>query len=620
MAERSKTVESGGPESSESYVVVARRYRPQSFEQLVGQNQVARALGNAIESNRVGHAYLFTGARGVGKTSTARIFSKCLNCVTGPTITPCGQCDACEGIASGEDVDVLEIDGASNRGIDEIRQLRSFASVRPSRSKHKIYIIDEVHMLTKEAFNALLKTLEEPPPHVKFIFCTTNPEKMPITVLSRCQRFDFAPVVADEIKERLRYIVQSEGAEAEDGALTLLARRAGGSMRDSQSLLEQLLAFSSGQITVAAVHQMLGTAPGGRVEALVESIADGQAGRALEEIHSAVTEGADVGQVLEQLTGYFRDLMVLSVGSHPDVLLQLGPDQVSAGRDWAERMGTVRILATMQIFDWALARMRQSTQIRCLLEIAVVQASSLAAMSSLASAMETVGRIVSASGPTATSPTARPSLAPTTSATTTSAATTSPSAVPTATQRAAAGEAGSPPASEKKNELTPERTPEPNAVPSETPTTSAERAEPAKKSVAPISAAESGTLLQQYQSAFRTVDGMIRELATSCAQVEAMNDGHWRVVMENEYLAELCKRQDRKQQIEQAVESALGRHIRIDFTFRADPESHLTPGKNPPKAQALRELNDNSFVARLNEVFSAEWIEMLPPRARKNSS
>lgn len=626
MAERSKTIESGGPESSESYVVVARRYRPQSFEQLVGQNQVARALGNAIESNRVGHAYLFTGARGVGKTSTARIFSKCLNCVTGPTITPCGQCDACEGIASGEDVDVLEIDGASNRGIDEIRQLRSFASVRPSRSKHKIYIIDEVHMLTKEAFNALLKTLEEPPPHVKFIFCTTNPEKMPITVLSRCQRFDFAPVVADEIKERLRYIVQSEGAEAEDGALTLLARRAGGSMRDSQSLLEQLLAFSSGQITVAAVHQMLGTASGGRVESLVESIADGQAGRALEEIHSAVTEGADVGQVLEQLTGYFRDLMVLSVGSHPDVLLQLGPDQVSAGRVWAERMGTVRILATMQIFDWALARMRQSTQIRCLLEIAVVQASSLAAMSSLASAMETVARIAAGSGPTAASPTARPhpspaTIASTMSASTTSASTTSPAAVPsaTATQRAAAAESGSSPASEKKNELTPERTSEPSAVSTESPTASAERAEPATKSIAPVSATEPSTLLQQYQSAFRTVDGMIRELATSCAQVEAMNDGHWRVVMENEYLAELCKRQDRKQQIEQAVESALGRHIRIDFTFRADPESHLTTGKNPPKAQALRELSDNSFVARLNEVFSAEWVEMLPSRARKNS-
>lgn len=627
MAERSKNIESAGQESSESYVVVARRYRPQSFQQLVGQNQVARALGNAIETNRVGHAYLFTGARGVGKTSTARIFSKCLNCVTGPTITPCGKCDACEGIASGEDVDVLEIDGASNRGIDEIRQLRSFASVRPSRSKYKIYIIDEVHMLTKEAFNALLKTLEEPPPHVKFIFCTTNPEKMPITVLSRCQRFDFAPVVADEIKERLQYIVQSEGAEAEDAALTLLARRAGGSMRDSQSLLEQLLAFSSGQITVAAVHQMLGTAPGGRVEALVEAIADGQAGRALEEIHSAVCEGADVGQVLEQLTGYFRDLLVLSVGSHPDVLLQLGPDQLSAGQGWAANMGTVRILATLQIFDWGLARMRQSTQIRCLLEIAVVQASSLVAMSSLATAMETVGRVVAGNAGPATT-TARTNLAPV--------------APPKTMERPVSPTATSTTTDEKKNELIPEPT---KVLPAsvESPDSSISAGQTILEGT-PISAGTTGsgvstleavatstnktvseaalpgTPLQQYQAAFQAVDGMIRELATSCSQVEAMGDGHWRVVMENEYLAELCKRQDRKQQIEQAVEASLGRRIRIDFTFRTDPASHLAASKVPPKAQAIRELQDIPFVARLNEVFSAEWIELLPPRARKSSS
>ncbi len=402
-----------GAEAADPYVVVARRYRPQSFEQLVGQNQVSRALGNAIETQRVGHAYLFTGARGVGKTSTARIFSKCLNCETGPTTQPCDRCDACQAISLGEDVDVLEIDGASNRGIDEIRQLRSFASVRPSRSRHKIYIIDEVHMLTKEAFNALLKTLEEPPPHVKFIFCTTNPEKIPITVLSRCQRFDFAPVVADEIKDRLKFIVDAEGAEAEDDALTLLARRAGGSMRDSQSLLEQLLAFASGKITVQSVHQMLGTAPGGRVETLVQAIANSDAGAALEEIHNSIREGADVGQVLEQLSGHVRDLMVLSVGGSPETLLQLGPGDVAQGQVLAQQMGTARLLATLQVFDWALARMRQSTQIRCLLEIAVVQACGLAALSSLASAIDTVGRLTAGAGSGPAAPPSRLSLGPT---------------------------------------------------------------------------------------------------------------------------------------------------------------------------------------------------------------
>src|SRR5215813_7536087 len=247
-------------ENARQYVVVARRYRPQDFSQLIGQQHVARALANAITTNRVGHAYLFTGARGVGKTSTARIFAKALNCVNGPTTSPCGVCDICQGIASGSDVDVLEIDGASNRGIDEIRQLRSNVNIRPSRARFKIYIIDEVHMLTNQAFNALLKTLEEPPEHVKFIFCTTEADKIPITVLSRCQRFDFAPIEHKAIVDRLTQICAAEGVEIDTEAVQIIARRAAGSMRDSQSLLEQLLAFGGQRITVADVHALLGTA------------------------------------------------------------------------------------------------------------------------------------------------------------------------------------------------------------------------------------------------------------------------------------------------------------------------------------------------------------------------
>jgi DNA polymerase-3 subunit gamma/tau len=249
--------------SRREYVVVARRYRPQTFDELVGQQHVSHALSQAIVTNRVGHAYLFTGARGTGKTSTARIFSKALNCVNGPSPTPCNQCDSCVTVASGEDVDVLEIDGASNRGIDEVRQMRANVNIRPSRSRLKIYIIDEVHMLTLAAFNALLKTLEEPPEHVKFIFCTTDPEKVPITVLSPCQRFDFAGIQTEAICERLKQIAVSEGANIDDAAIKLLARRAAGSMRDSQSLLEQLLAFGGERITEDDGHSMLGTALGG---------------------------------------------------------------------------------------------------------------------------------------------------------------------------------------------------------------------------------------------------------------------------------------------------------------------------------------------------------------------
>src|SRR5436853_7261861 len=232
-------------QSAEGYTVLARRYRPQQFADLVGQEPVAKALENALKSNRVAHAYLFTGARGVGKTSTARILAKALNCEHGPTTQPCDECPICKSIASGEDVDVLEIDGASNNGVERVRELRANVQYRPSRARYKIYIIDEVHMLTVAAFNALLNTLEGPPPHVEFIFATTEVQEIPITILSRCQRFDFAGIGTAQIKDRLREIVQNEGMQADDEVLDMIARRAGGSMRDAQSLLDQLLAFSA---------------------------------------------------------------------------------------------------------------------------------------------------------------------------------------------------------------------------------------------------------------------------------------------------------------------------------------------------------------------------------------
>jgi DNA polymerase-3 subunit gamma/tau len=361
------------PGKSPQYVVVARRYRPQTLDQLVGQEHIARALSNALATHRVGHAYLFTGARGVGKTSTARILAKALNCVHGPSATPCNQCDICQSIGSGEDVDVLEIDGASNRGIDEIRQLRQNAGVRPSRSRFKIYIIDEVHMLTREAFNALLKTLEEPPEHVKFIFCTTEASKLPVTILSRCQRFDFAGILTPSISQRLREIIEAEGVQAEPEALAILARRAAGSMRDAQSLLEQLLAFSPQKITVADVHGMLGTAGEERLTRLLGHIVSRQPSGALAELDAAVLEGVDVGQLLEQLFGFLRDAMAAAVGCSAESFLHASPlgrqQVVSAGRE----LGLETILAAMQILDQTLSRLRYSTQGRTLAELALVR-------------------------------------------------------------------------------------------------------------------------------------------------------------------------------------------------------------------------------------------------------
>ncbi|MCC9608455.1 DNA polymerase III subunit gamma/tau [Blastopirellula sp. JC732] len=374
----------------DQYVVVARRYRPQSFEELVGQHQVAQALKNAIERGRVGHAYLFTGARGVGKTSSARILAKALNCQKGPTATPCNECDICRSVTVGEDVDVLEIDGASNRGIEEIRQLRSNVNIRPSRARFKIYIIDEVHMFTKEAFNALLKTLEEPPEHVKFIFCTTDPEKIPITVLSRCQRFDFGGIRMDEIVGRLAYIVENEGVKAEQEALRLLARKANGSMRDSQSLLEQLLAFGGKEITVADVNQMLGAAGSEQIAVIMSGLAARDAAAVLGQFDHALTRGIDPGQLIEQLLGFFRDMMTLVVGADASLLQTVLPADAENIAAVAKNYGLANVMAAVQILDDALVRMQRSAHARILAEMALVRVCQLEDLQSVADLVETI--------------------------------------------------------------------------------------------------------------------------------------------------------------------------------------------------------------------------------------
>jgi DNA polymerase-3 subunit gamma/tau len=372
---------------SAAYQVVARRYRPQRFDELVGQEHVARGLSGAIESGRIGHAYLFTGARGVGKTSAARIYAKALECAAGPAAEPCNACDSCLAISAGQDVDVVEIDAASNRGIDEIRQLRQNVAVRPARGRFKIYIIDEVHMLTREAFNALLKTLEEPPGHVKFVLCTTEPEKLPITILSRCQRFDFQTVDIPAIARRLAQIVEAEGAAVDPAALDLIARRAAGSMRDSQSLLEQLLGAAAGPIGVDDVHAVIGTGREERIGALVQALARRDAKAALAAFDAARSGGADPGGVLEQVLAALRDALLASVGCGPESLHEgagLGIDVAAFGRE----AGTATVLAMLQIVDHALARMRSSSHATVLAEMAVVRLAALESLDDLADAID----------------------------------------------------------------------------------------------------------------------------------------------------------------------------------------------------------------------------------------
>jgi DNA polymerase-3 subunit gamma/tau len=357
----------------EGYTVLARRYRPQGFADLVGQEPVAQALVNALAVNRVAHAYLFTGARGVGKTSTARILAKCLNCVTGPTATPCNECDICKAIAAGDDVDVLEIDGASNNGVDEVREIRNNVQFRPSRSRCKIYIIDEVHMLSKAAFNALLKTLEEPPPHVKFIFATTEVEKIPITILSRCQRFDFAGIGTPRIAQRLREIVVTEKMEADDEALEMIARRAAGSMRDAQSLLDQLLSFGSERLTVEQVNRLLGTASDDSVAELAAAALDRDPKRALELLAAAADEGLQLGELLDQLIAYWRDLMVVHAAGPEAPGLSVSSKHRPSLAEQARKLPLDTILAGLDILSSSKARLRNSNHGRVVLEMALVR-------------------------------------------------------------------------------------------------------------------------------------------------------------------------------------------------------------------------------------------------------
>jgi DNA polymerase-3 subunit gamma/tau len=365
------------------YTVLARRYRPGQFSELVGQEAVGRALANALDSGRVAHAYLFTGARGVGKTSTARILAKALNCVQGTSSKPCGVCENCKAIAVGEDVDVLEIDGASNRGIDEVREIRQNVQYKPTRSQFKIYIVDEVHMLTGPAFNALLKTLEEPPPHVKFIFATTEVQKIPATILSRCQRFDFLGITSNEIVGRLRELVRGEGQEVEEAALEQIARRAGGSMRDAQSLLDQLLAFGSGNLTSEHVSQLLGTAHDDRVAEIAAAILTQDTKQALGLVGKVLDEGAQTGEFMDQMILYWRDLMVVTYTGSDEPSLTTPPRLRATLAEQARSLPIDSILAGLEILATTKWRLRSGGHPRTLIEMAVVRLSRLGELISL---------------------------------------------------------------------------------------------------------------------------------------------------------------------------------------------------------------------------------------------
>ena len=394
-----------------SYQVFARKYRPQLFEEVLGQDAVVRTLRNAIKNDRLAHAYLFVGPRGVGKTSTARIFAKALNCVKGPTETPCGTCDPCREIAAGNSLDVLEIDGASNNGVEQVRELRENVRFLPTRGKYRIYLIDEVHMLSAAAFNALLKTLEEPPAHVKFLFATTEAHKLPATIISRCQRFDLQPIRDDVAAGHLLAIAKQEKVKLDPAAAEVIARAAEGGMRDAESMLDQVVSFCGDKVNEQDVLSIFGFASADDVAALGGHIISGDAAAALDLVGAQAAAGKDLGRLLSDLVGLTRDLLVSEV----------------TGKDTPGRRGELlaplrgsfsarKLTELLEVFSAAEAGLRFSPDKKLPLEIAVIKGIQLLHTADLDEVLDTLaglrGGVTASPAPSRPAPraAARPSV------------------------------------------------------------------------------------------------------------------------------------------------------------------------------------------------------------------
>ena len=354
-----------------AYVALYRRWRPESFADLVGQEHISRTLSRAVTSGQTSHAYLFTGPRGTGKTSTAKILARALNCAEGPTLTPCGVCDSCRSISDGSSMDVFEIDAASNRGIDEIRDLRESVKFAPTEGHYKIYIIDEVHMLTTEAFNALLKTLEEPPERVIFILATTEPHKVPATIQSRCQRYDFHRITVTEIRDRLIYVCKESDIAAEEDALGIIAAQADGGMRDALSILDQCMALAEGTLTAERVQEALGLVGRAWIRRMAGEIAARDAAALIAQLSELLQSGRELKQVLAELAQHFRRLMIAGVGGTVSAAELCAGDAEELRMD-AAQFTQEEIMSILRRLNETMQELRTSPQPRIAVETLLI--------------------------------------------------------------------------------------------------------------------------------------------------------------------------------------------------------------------------------------------------------
>lgn len=356
------------------YQVIARKYRPQRFSDVVGQEHVTQTLARAIEQNRIAHAYLFCGPRGTGKTTIARIFAKCLNCTDGPRVEFDDNDPRCREIAEGRSIDVLEIDGASNNGVEQVRELRETAKYAPASSKFKIYIIDEVHMLSTAAFNALLKTLEEPPAHVKFMFATTDPEKVLATILSRCQRFDLRRIPVALIVQHLEHIARQEQVQVDPAALYAIARGADGGMRDAESALDQLISFCGEHVEESDVLSMFGLTAQGQILALTSALLNGDARAVLRDVNELAKHGKDLGRLLADLLNHFRNLLILQVSEGDPKVLEVSEAEIACLQEQSALVPTEGLTRIMEVLSDAEGRLRDAASKKIFLEVALLKA------------------------------------------------------------------------------------------------------------------------------------------------------------------------------------------------------------------------------------------------------
>jgi DNA polymerase-3 subunit gamma/tau len=375
-----------------SYLVLARKWRPGGFEDLAGQESITRILRNAISQGKVAHAYLFSGPRGVGKTSSARILAKALNCADGPTPQPCGKCSSCTSIADGSSVDVIEIDGASNNSVDDIRDLRERVKYAPSGGRYKVYIIDEVHMLSGSAFNALLKTLEEPPSHVIFVLATTEMKKIPATVLSRCQHMPFRRISGQNIRTRLQQISASEGISIAPPALGLIAKAADGSMRDGLTILDQLSSFSS-DVTEDDVKSLLGLADFSMLSRISMALIEGNRVDLLGTINLLSEQGTDMRSFTRELVRFFRDLLVAGVTREPENVLDLSPEEIAVIKKIISRSTEEQLTLMLSEMMKAATDVKNSASPRIALEMGLIRASFLSAMKPLKEVIERISHL-----------------------------------------------------------------------------------------------------------------------------------------------------------------------------------------------------------------------------------